>query len=92
MMTNTQMIEQIKELNELEALLADVKAEADTIKDALKAELDEREVEEYDTGVYMIRYTSVLTQRFDTTAFKKDYKEVYAHYLKQTASKRFSIC
>lgn len=92
MMTTAMINSQINELNELEAMLEELKAEADTIKDTLKAEMDDRGVEELDTGIHVIRYTSVLSQRFDTTSFKKDYKEVYKHYLKQITSKRFSIC
>ena len=91
-MTNTELTTQIKELNELEALLEEVKAEAEAIKDTLKAEMDYRGVEELDTGTYIIRYTNVLSQRFNTTQFKKDYEQIYTLYLKQVASKRFSIC
>ncbi len=91
MMTNTQIIEQIERLNEWEALLEDVKAQADAIRKTLQEEMDYRGLEELDTGMYIVRYTNVLSQRFNTTAFKKDYKEVYKLYLKQVASKRFSI-
>lgn len=91
MMTNTQIIEQIERLNEWEALLEDVKAQADAIRNTLKEEMDYRGVEELNTGLYIVRYTNVLSQRFDTTSFKKSYGEIYKHYLKQVASKRFSI-
>ena len=32
-----------------------------------------------------------ISNRFDTTAFKKQYNELYQQYTKQVASKRFSI-
>ena len=90
-MTQNQILAQIKELNEYEALLEEVKAAAEAIKDSLKAEMDARGTEELEVGTYIIRYTNVLSQRFNSTQFKKDYKEVYLRYTKQIASKRFSI-
>ena len=70
---------------------AEIKAEADTIRESLKAELADREVEELVVGNYIVRWTSVLSNRFDSTAFKKVYGELYKTYTKQTASRRFSI-
>lgn len=91
MMTTTQIIEQINRLNEWEALLEDVKAQTEAIRDSLKMECEERGTEELIAGGYVIRWTSVLSNRFDTTSFKKEYKEVYNHYVKQVCSRRFSI-
>ena len=50
-----------------------------------------RDTEEMEVGQYIIRWTSVLSQRFDTTSFKKIMPDVYKDYIKQVASKRFSI-
>ena len=51
----------------------------------------ERETEELIAGSYIIRWTSVLSNRFDSTAFKKVYGELYKAFTKQSASRRFSI-
>ena len=48
-------------------------------------------MEELIAGHYIVRYTSVLSNRFDSTAFKKVMPEVYKAYTKQTASRRFTI-
>ena len=77
MMTNAQVIEQIERLNEWEQLLEDVKAQAEAIRNTIKEEMDAREIEELDTGLYIVRYTNVLSQRFNSTQFKKDYEEIY---------------
>ena len=61
------------------------------VRESLKAELADREVEELVVGNYIVRWTSVLSNRFDSTAFKKVYGELYKAYTKQTASRRFSI-
>jgi predicted phage-related endonuclease len=44
-----------------------------------------------EAGKYIVRWTSVLSQRFDTSAFKKVMPEVYKEYTKQVTSRRFSI-
>lgn len=90
-MTNAQMIQQIRELNEYEALLEEVKAAADAIKDSIKAEMEMLGTEELTVGMYTVRWTSVLSNRFDTATFKRNYAEVYKQYTKQVYSKRFSI-
>lgn len=91
-MTKAEMIRKVEELNEWEALMEEAKAEAEAIKDSLKAEMLERETEELDLdGKYILRWTSILSNRFDTTGFKKVYGDLYKTFTKQTASKRFSI-
>ena len=67
------------------------KAEAETLRDEIKAEMLNRNTEEMEAGQYIIRWTSVLSQRFDSTAFKKVMPDIYKAYTKQVASKRFSI-
>lgn len=90
-MTNNEIITKIEALNEWESIIEEAKAEVEALKDSLKAELNNREVEELEAGQYIIRYTSVLTQRFDTTSFKKERPEMYKDFLKQSASRRFSV-
>ena len=90
-MTINEIIAKIEKLNEWEEMIAEAHAEAEAIKDSLKSEMNNREIEELDVGQYIIRYASVLTQRFDTTSFKKQKPEMYKDFLKQSASRRFSI-
>lgn len=90
-MSNEIITAKINELKELEEMAAELKIEIESIKDELKAVLAEQDVEELVVGSNIIRYTTVLTQRFDTTQLKKKLPEIYTAYLKQTTSKRFSI-
>ena len=90
-MTKAQMIEKIEYLRELEEYAEEIKAEAETVRDALKAEMLERETEELEAGQYIVRWTSVLSNRFDSSAFKKTYADLYKAFTKQVSSKRFSI-
>ena len=90
-MSTTEITSKIEALQELEALIEEAKAEADSLRDEIKAEMLKRDTEELTAGQFIVRWTSVLSNRFDSTAFKKVMPDVYKAYTKQVASRRFSI-
>ena len=90
-MSTIEITSKIEALKELETLIEEAKAEAETLRDEIKAEMLNRNTEEMIAGSYIIRWTSVLSQRFDSTAFKRAMPEVYKAYIKQISSRRFSI-
>ena len=90
-MSTIEITSKIEALKDLESLIEEAKAEAEALRDEIKTEMLNRDTEELEVGQYIVRWTSVLTQRFDTTAFKKVMPEVYKEYTKQVSSRRFSI-
>ena len=90
-MSANEMTTKIEALRELEELIEEAKAEAETIRDEIKNEMLNRNTEELSAGQYIVRWTSVLSNRFDTTGFKKLYGDLYKAYTKQIASRRFTI-
>ena len=90
-MSTIEIQAQIESLKALEELIEEAKAEAETLRDSIKQELLNRNTEELTAGKYIVRWTSVLSQRFDSTALKKVMPEVYMAYTKQVSSRRFSI-
>ncbi len=90
-MSKNEIISKIEALNEWEALMEEAKAEAEALRDSIKAEMMAQDTEELIAGQYIVRWTSVLSNRFDTTAFKKVMPDVYKAYTKQTSSRRFTI-
>ena len=90
-MSKFELLAKIELLNKYEAMIEELKAEAETVRDAIKAEMLERDTEELIAGQYIIRWTPVLSQRFDSTAFKKVMPEIYKAYTKQVSSRRFTI-
>ena len=90
-MSTIEITSKIESLRELEELIEEAKAEAEALRDEIKAEMLNRNTEEMEAGQYIVRWTSVLSQRFDTTSFKKAYGDLYKDFTKQTASRRFSI-
>lgn len=90
-MSTTQITKRIEALLEWEKIMEEAKAEADALRDEIKQEMMARNTEELTVGQYIVRWTSVLTQRFDSTAFKKVMPDIYKAYTKQVASRRFTI-
>ena len=91
-MSAKEIINKIEALAEWEAIIEEAKAEAEALRDSIKAEMLEQNTEELEAGAYIVRWTSVLSQRFDTTAFKKSHSDMYKEYTKQVSSRRFTIC
>ena len=90
-MSQNEMITKVEQLREWEAILEEAQAEVEALRDCIKAEMLAEDTEELAVGAYIIRWTSVLSTRFDSTSFKKEHAELYKRFTKQVASKRFSI-
>lgn len=90
-MSTNDLVMKVEKLKELEELLEEVKTEVESVRDEIKQEMLTQDTEELEAGQYIIRWTSVLTNRFDTTAFKKVLPDVYKAYTKQITSRRFTI-
>ena len=90
-MSQNEMITKIEQLKEWESILEEAQAEVEAIRDCIKAQMLNQGTEELQIGAYIVRWTSVLSNRFDSTAFKKEYAELYKNFTKQVASKRFTI-
>lgn len=90
-MSSNELIKKIEALNEWEQMIEDAKKHADELRNEIKSEMELQDTEELVVGNYIIRWTSILSNRFDTTAFKKKYSEMYKEFTKQVSSKRFTI-
>ena len=90
-MSRNELVAKIEALNEWEAVIEEAKAEAEALRDSIKAEMLERDTEELTAGQYIVRWTSVISNRFDTTSFKKVMPDVYKAYTKAVSSRRFTI-
>ena len=90
-MSTIEITAKIEALRDLESLIEEAKAEAESIRDEIKAEMLNRDTDELNAGQYIVRWTSVLSNRFDSTAFKKVMPEVYKAYTKTVSSRRFTI-
>lgn len=89
--TNTNLEEEIKAIRALEAKEAELKELRQEKEALVKKVLDEAGVEEMKIGAFTVRFTNVVRNNFNTTAFKKKYLELYNAFIKQTNYRKFTI-
>ena len=90
-MSTNELRNKIIELKELKAMQEELQAEIKAIEDCIKAEMTSRETEEMQVDIFKIRWTKVISNRFDTNAFKSMHIELYNAYIRQTESRRFTV-
>ena len=56
-MSRNELVAKIEALTEWESVIEEAKAEAEAIRDAIKAEMMERDTEELTAGQYIVRWT-----------------------------------
>jgi len=92
-MTNTNEINNVlDDLKEYTELAEELDAQIEALKDKVKAYITENNVDEVvGANGEKATWRETISKRFDSTAFKKDFADVYAEYLKKTAYKRFTF-
>ena len=78
-----------RELRQLQNLIEEAQAEAETIRDAIKAAMGDSETVQ--AGEYKITWKPVKTARIDTTALKKALPDVVQAFTRETAVRRSQI-
>lgn len=53
--------------------------------------MDKKHLEEMDVGNFTVRYTTVVSSRFDSRAFQETHQALYDQYCVASESKRFTI-
>ena len=81
----------IMDIKALESEVRALNEKIEKLKDELKADMIANGLDKVDTCIGVVRYTDVVSNRFDTTSFKKASPELYSKYLVESVSKRFTI-
>lgn len=90
-MSSMELKNKVIALQEWEAIIEEAQKEAEALRESIKDELLARDLEELEVDRFIIRWTPVVSTRFNTALFKKEYAEVYKRYTKQVTSRRFTI-
>ena len=90
-MTKKELAAKIREYDELKELLKETEAEVARLEADFKKELERKKVEELQSGERKVRWTSFVSQRFDSKGFKAAEPELYRAWMKDVESRRFSI-
>lgn len=89
--TNTTNIKYvIKEIKEYQAMQDELKKQIDELKEEAIEWLDENELDEILTDEGKMTYREVISKRFNSTAFKKDFADIYDEYTTKTSNMRFT--
>lgn len=88
-MSTNELESKIRELRQLQALIEETTAEAETIKDAIKASMGDSE--ELRAGEYKVTWKAVKASRIDTTALRKALPDVAQAFTRETTTRRFCV-
>ena len=81
----------VKKLQEIESQIKALEAEADKVREEIKEDMEAKGVDEIATKNFKIRWKEIVSNRFDSKAFQKEYKDLYNNFVKSSISKRFTI-
>ena len=78
-----------RELRQLQALIEEAQAEAEAIKDAIKASMGDSE--SIQAGEYKITWKAVTSSRIDTTALRKSMPDVAERFTREPTTRRCCV-
>lgn len=90
-MSRSELLAKIELLKKYERMADELKSQANTIKAEIEGYMLGANIEELFVSTYTVRYTPVVSNRFDTATFKKLHGDLYKAYVKPVSSYRFSI-
>ena len=88
-MSISEMEAKCRELRQIQTLIEEAQAEAEAIRDAIKAAMGDSEAVQ--AGEYKITWKPVKTARIDTTALKKALPDVAQAFTRETTTRRFCV-
>ena len=88
-MSMNEMESKIRELRQFQNLIEEAQAEAEAIKDSIKAQMGD--AEELRAGEYKVTWKAVTSSRLDTAALKKALPDVASAFTRQTTTRRFCV-
>ena len=90
-MTEKMIENRIKKLQTIESQMKELETQAEKLKAEIKADLEEKGIEELKTKNFLIRWKEIVSNRLDGKALKAALPEIYSQYCKSISSRRFTI-
>lgn len=78
-----------RELRQMQALIDEAQAEAEALRDAIKAAMGSQEAVQ--AGEYRITWKPVTSSRLDATALRKALPDVAERFTRTTTTRRFCV-
>ena len=90
-MSEVELTLAVAQYRKLKAAADKAAAALESTAQMLKAEMESRGVETLIGGDFKITYKTIVSNRVDTTALKRELPDIAARYSKATTSKRFTL-
>lgn len=90
-MTERMIENRVKKLSALEKQIEQLQKQADAIEGELKADLEEKGLDELQTKNFLIRWKEIISNRLDGKALKAALPEIYSQYCRPISSRRFTV-
>jgi len=90
-MKNIELNDKVRNYFEIMQMISELEAEAEAIKDAVKAEMVEQGTEELEGAGWRATWHNTVSNRFDSAAFKKEHGDLYKAFTKATTGTRFTL-
>ena len=88
-MSINEMESKIRELRQLQTLIEEAQAEAEAIKDSIKAAMGDSEA--LQVGEYKVTWKPVTSTRLDAAALRKALPDVAERFTRTTTTRRFTV-
>ena len=88
-MSANELEKKVRELRQLQSLIEEAQAEAEAIKDQIKAHMGQ--AEELRAGEYKITWKPVTSSRLDSKALRAAAPELVKRFTKTTTARRFCV-
>ena len=88
-MSTNELEMKIRELRQLQQLIEEAQAEAEGIKDAIKAHMGDSE--ELRAGEYKVTWKPVTSSRLDAATLRAALPEVAARFTRTSMTRRFTV-
>jgi len=76
---------------EIQVKINSLEAEAESLKAVITAEMEARNTDIINAGMFVVRYTHYESNRVDTTALKAELPNIAARYTKTVEARRFQV-
>ena len=90
-MTEKMIENRIEKLQAIEARQKELAAAADAIRAELKADLEEKGLQELKTKNFIVRWKEIVSSRLDGKALKAALPDVYSQFCKASTTRRCSV-
>lgn len=90
-MTERMIENRVKRLQEIEAQQKELETAAEAIRAELKADMEEKGLDELKTKNFILRWKEIISNRLDGKALKAALPDVYGQFCRASTSHRFTI-